>query len=259
MFDVFVTGRRSSMRRGAVPLAISWAVHALAITVIVALPLLFATKDRPDVPEAMVAFVAVAPAPPPPPPPPPPAATATKPATPWPSPRPTPSAPKTSPSLEVPARVEPPPAEASIDELAAAGNTEGGIERGVPGGVAGGVLGGVLGGVIGGMLDAPPPPPPPPQSAPIRTGGELKAPALIKRVPPVYPPLAVSAEIEGTVILEATVGKDGRVEDVRVLRSVGVFDRAAINAVRQWEYAPLLLNGTPERFILTVTVSFNLS
>jgi protein TonB len=140
-----------------------------------------------------------------------------------------------------------------------AGNTEGGIEGGVPGGVAGGVLGGVLGGVIGGMLDAPPPPPPPPPSAPIRTGGELKAPALIKRVPPVYPPLAVSAEIEGTVILEATVGKDGRVEDVRVLRSVGVLDRAAINAVRQWEYAPLLLNGTPERFILTVTVSFNLS
>jgi protein TonB len=155
--------------------------------------------------------------------------------------------------------VEPPTAEGSIDELAAAGNTEGGIEGGVPGGVAGGVLGGVLGGVMGGMLDAPPPPPPPPPSAPIRTGGELKAPALIKRVPPVYPPLAVSAEIEGTVILEATVGKDGRVEDVRVLRSVGVLDRAAINAVRQWEYAPLLLNGTPERFILTVTVSFNLS
>ena len=61
------------------------------------------------------------------------------------------------------------------------------------------------------------------------------------------------------MILEATVGKNGRVENVQVLRSVGVLDGAAVNAVRQWEYAPLLLNGTPERFILTVTVSFSLS
>ena len=258
MFDLFVTGRRSSMRRGAVPLVISWAVHALAISLVVALPLLYATQERPDVPEAILAFVAVAPAPPPPPPPP--APTATKPTSPRPSPRPSPSAPKTLPSLQMQARVEPPQADpASIDEFAAADDAEGGIEGGVPGGVAGGVLGGVLGGVVGGISDAPPPPPPPPPSAPIRTGGELKAPALIKRVPPVYPPLAVSAQIEGVVILEATVGKNGRVEDVQVLRSVGVLDRAAINAVRQWEYAPLLLNGEPERFILTVTVSFSLS
>ena len=71
MFDLFVTGRRSSMRSGAVPLVVSWAVHALAMGLVVALPLLYATQERPDVPEAILAFVAVAPAPPPPPPPPP--------------------------------------------------------------------------------------------------------------------------------------------------------------------------------------------
>jgi protein TonB len=75
----------------------------------------------------------------------------------------------------------------------------------------------------------------------------------------VYPPLAVSAGIQGVVILEATVGQDGRVEEVSVLRSVGLLDRAAMEAVRQWRYEPLLLNGLPVRFILTVTVSFNLS
>jgi TonB family protein len=47
------------------------------------------------------------------------------------------------------------------------------------------------------------------------------------------------------------------VEDVRVLRSIPLLDRAAIEAVRQWRYSPLLLNGNPERFVLTVTVSFN--
>jgi protein TonB len=61
------------------------------------------------------------------------------------------------------------------------------------------------------------------------------------------------------VILEATVGRDGRVEEVRVLRSVPLLDNAARDAVLQWEYAPLLLNGKPERFILTVTLSFNLT
>ena len=65
--------------------------------------------------------------------------------------------------------------------------------------------------------------------------------------------------MEGIVILEATVGRDGRVEGVTVLRSVKLLESAAIDAVRQWQYAPLLLNGKPERFILTVTVNFSLS
>ena len=69
------------------------------------------------------------------------------------------------------------------------------------------------------------------QLRPSRTGGELEAPTLIEHLHPVYPPLAVSAQIEGVVILEATVGENGHVEDVQVLRSVGVLDRAAITAV----------------------------
>jgi protein TonB len=93
----------------------------------------------------------------------------------------------------------------------------------------------------------------------VRVGGELKAPALIERVEPDYPLLAVRAQVQGVVILEAVVDRQGRVEDVRVLRSIPLLDQAAIAAVRQWRYSPLFLNGKPERFVLTVTVSFSLS
>ena len=92
----------------------------------------------------------------------------------------------------------------------------------------------------------------------MRVGGELQTPALLKRVGPEYPELAVRAQVEGVVILEAVVDQLGRVEDVRVLRSIPLLDNAAKAAVRQWEYSPLLLNGKPERFIVTVTVSFRL-
>ena len=81
----------------------------------------------------------------------------------------------------------------------------------------------------------------------------------MERVEPEYPPLAVQAQIQGVVILEAVVDRQGPVEDVRVLRSIPLLDGAAVTAVRQWRYSPLLLNGKPERFVLTVTVSFSLS
>jgi protein TonB len=88
--------------------------------------------------------------------------------------------------------------------------------------------------------------------------GGLTAPALVERVEPEYPELAVRAKVQGVVILEAVVDRDGRVEDVRVLRSIRLLDAAAMDAVRKWRYSPLLLNGKPERFVLTVTVSFNI-
>jgi TonB family protein len=62
------------------------------------------------------------------------------------------------------------------------------------------------------------------------------------------------------VILEATVDAEGRVAEVKVLRSAHrILDEAAITAVRQWQYVPLVLNGIPERFMLTVVLSFNLT
>ncbi len=56
------------------------------------------------------------------------------------------------------------------------------------------------------------------------------------------------------MILEALIGVDGRVADAKVLRSVPLLDQAALDAVRQWEYTPTLLNGAPVPVVMTVTV-----
>jgi protein TonB len=94
---------------------------------------------------------------------------------------------------------------------------------------------------------------------PVRVGGGVRAPTQIRKVQPVYPPIALSARVQGIVILEATIGVDGRVADAKILRSVPLLDQAAIDAVRQWEYTPTLLNGTAVPVIMTVTQTFNLS
>jgi len=131
-----------------------------------------------------------------------------------------------------------------------------GPEGGVAGGVEGGVPGGIVGGVVGGLPEAPPPPPPP--QAPVRVGGNIRPPQKIRDVKPVYPSIAQSARVQGVVIIEATIGPDGKVKDARVLRSIPLLDQAAIDAVRQWEFTPTLLNGVPVPVIMTVTVNFTL-
>ena len=128
--------------------------------------------------------------------------------------------------------------------------------EGVQGGVEGGVPGGVAGGVLGGLPEAPPPPPPP--QAPVRVGGNIKPPTKTRDVKPVYPAIAQSARVQGVVIIEATIGPDGRVKDAKVLRSIPLLDQAALDAVKQWEFTPTLLNGVPVPVIMTVTVNFTL-
>jgi protein TonB len=128
----------------------------------------------------------------------------------------------------------------------------GGMEGGVPGGLVGGIAGGIP------VMPAPPPPPAPTPVKPVRVGGDIERPTLLHRVNPKYPQIAISAKKEGVVILEATVDTDGAVSDVRVLRSEPLLDNAAVDAVKQWRYSPLQLNGRAHSFILTVTVSFDL-
>ena len=69
----------------------------------------------------------------------------------------------------------------------------------------------------------------------------------------------MDARLQGMVILEAIVDRDGTVAEVKVLRSANtLLDREAVLAVKQWRYSPLVLNGQRERFVLTVMLSFNL-
>ena len=59
--------------------------------------------------------------------------------------------------------------------------------------------------------------------------------------------------------MEATVGADGKVTDVRVLRSIPLLDEAALAAVRQWDYAPTVVNGITVPVVMTVTLNFTLT
>jgi periplasmic protein TonB len=106
--------------------------------------------------------------------------------------------------------------------------------------------------------EPPAPPPPPPQQA-VRPGGDIRPPTKVRDAAPVYPPTARAARIQGPVIIEATIGTDGRVQSARVLRSLPFLDDAALEAVRQWIYTPTLLNGVPVPVVMTVTVLFQLN
>ena len=239
MFDLTTGTGGATRRRTILPTLVSMTAHVAVVAAIV-VPTLYAVGELPEIP-TMMAFVAPLDAPPPPPPPP----AAPPPAKVRESQPAAPTRPDAAP-IEAPARIEP---ESGFET----------IEAGVPGGVEGGIPGGVPGGVIGGISEAPPPPPPPPPPArplPVRVGGHMEAPAVLRRVEPEYPPLAARAQIQGVVSLEAIVGDDGTVRDVKVLRSVKFLDEAAIDAVRQWRYAPLLLNGKPMPFVLTVSLVF---
>jgi TonB family protein len=90
----------------------------------------------------------------------------------------------------------------------------------------------------------------------LRVGGDIKPPTRIVDVKAVYPEVALSARVQGAVICEVLIGPDGRVADARVLRSIPLLDQAAIDAVRQWEFTPTLVNGNPVPIIMTVTVTF---
>jgi len=112
-------------------------------------------------------------------------------------------------------------------------------------------------------VPGPPPPPPavdPPQPKTARPGFQgIREPKRIAYVAPEYPEIARLSRVEGTVILEAVLDVTGRVQSVRVLKSVALLDDAAIRAVRQWRYTPTELNGVPVQVLMTITVNFQLS
>jgi TonB family protein len=91
---------------------------------------------------------------------------------------------------------------------------------------------------------------------PLRVGGQVRPPVRIKEVAPVYPAIAQSARVQGDVVIEMTIDDEGKVADARVVKSVPLLDQAALDAVRQWEYQPSLLNGVPTAVVMTVTVKF---
>ncbi|MFW6131491.1 MAG: energy transducer TonB [Candidatus Aminicenantaceae bacterium] len=239
--DSFFNYEKSGKRK-ALALPIAFSIHALLIIAFIVIPLL----NPSDLPQIEVYSAFLAPPPPAPPPPPPP--------------------PKKRASSERKTRIKAVQKQTSVepgklvapvdipDEIAAEELSDIGIEGGVVGGVEGGVVGGVLGGVVGGALGGVVGE----IEAPVRAIGDIKPPKRIHWVKPVYPELARQAKIEGVVIIEATTDKYGRVNDVKVLKSIPLLDQAAKDAVWQWVYEPMVINGQPRGVIFTVTVRFNL-
>ena len=131
---------------------------------------------------------------------------------------------------------------------------------GVPGGVPGGIPGGSTGGVMGGILNSANtaiPKVATPQRVRVSTG--VATGLLIKKVTPNYPQLAKQARIQGTVVLQAEISKDGTIQNLQLISGHPMLAPAAIEAVRQWRYKPYLLNGEPVAVETTVQVNFSLS
>lgn len=89
--------------------------------------------------------------------------------------------------------------------------------------------------------------------------GSIEPGKLLVMVKPVYPPLAKAARVSGTVELEAVIGIDGRLKEIRTKSGNPLLAPAAMEAVRQWVYRPTFLNGDPVEVITSILVNFNLS
>src|SRR5215469_745575 len=136
----------------------------------------------------------------------------------------------------------------------------GGVPGGVPGGVAGGSMGGVLGGVIGGVKPvATPVVPKEVKRAPIRVGGHVREPQVIKRVEPAYPALARQTHMQGVVLIDAILDEHGNVVELKVVSGPVLLIQAALDAVRQWKYEPTYLNDEPVAVQMNIIVTFQLS
>lgn len=95
-------------------------------------------------------------------------------------------------------------------------------------------------------------------SEPILVTGRVVAPELLEKVSPEYPETARRVRLEGRVVLRATIGLDGRVEDVTVLSGNPLLTASAVDAVRRWRYRPASLNGQPVRVYFSAVVWFRL-
>src|ERR1700722_293519 len=82
---------------------------------------------------------------------------------------------------------------------------------------------------------------------------------IVKKVAPVYPPMARKARIQGTVILRVQISKSGNVENIQLVSGHSMLAPAAIEAVKQWEYKPYLLNGEPVDVETRVTLNFTIA
>jgi protein TonB len=237
------SGGRLRTKRGMTTM-FSFLLQVFLVGLLVLIPLLFTEA----LPKAALTTFLVAP-PPPPPPPPPPAATPVK-------------VVKQIQSeiingqLRTPTKIPEKVQMIKEEEAPPPVMSAGGVVGGVPGGVPGGQMGGVIGGIISSTPVAVPKVATPQR---VRVSQGVSQGLLIKKVQPPYPPLARSARIQGTVLLQAEIAKDGTIQNLRLISGHPMLAPAAIEAVKQWRYKPYFLNGEPVEVETQITVNFTLS
>jgi len=236
------SGGRLKTRQGATT-AVSFVLQMILLGILVLLPLIF-TEALPK--QQLMTFL-VAPPPPPPPPPPPAAAPVV--------------VKKIQSELDngqlrtptaIPKKIE----MIKEDEAPPPSSGVAGVVGGVPGGVPGGAMGGVLGSVISGVPAAVPKAATPQR---VRVSQGVSQGLLIHKVQPTYPPLARQARIQGTVVLQALIGKDGAIQNLHVVSGHPMLTGAALEAVKAWRYKPYYLNGEPVEVETTINVNFTLA
>ena len=123
-----------------------------------------------------------------------------------------------------------------------------------------GAAGGQMGGVIGGIINSTPiavPKVATPQR--VRVSQGVTQGLLLRKIQPAYPPLARQARIQGSVLLQAEISKDGSIQNLRLISGHPMLAPAAIEAVKQWKYKPYILNGEPVEVETQITVNFTLA
>lgn len=236
------SGGRRGGKRGATTL-LSFVLQAILLGILILIPLIY-TEALPK--QQLMTFL-VAP-PPPPPPPPPPAAQQIK-------------VVKQIVSeinngqLRTPTKI-PEKVQMIKEEEAPPAAGIGGVVGGVPGGIPGGQMGGVIGGIISSTPVAVPKAATPTR---VRVSQGVSQGLLIHQVKPTYPPLARQARIQGSVVLQAVIAKDGTIQGLKVVSGHPMLTGSAVEAVKQWRYKPYFLNGEPVEVETVVTVNFTLA
>ncbi len=237
------SGGRLSTKRGMTT-TISFVFQMVLVGILVLIPLLFTEA----LPKTQLMTFLVAP-PPPPPPPPPPAAAPVK-------------VVKqiqtdiVNGQLRTPTKIPEKVQMIKEDEAPPPVMSASGVVGGIPGGVPGGQMGGVIGGIINSTPVAVPRVATPQR---IRVSQGVTQGMIIRRVQPAYPPLARQARIQGPVVLQAEIGKDGSIQNLRLISGHPMLAPAAIEAIKQWKYKPYILNGEPVEVETTITFNFTLS
>jgi periplasmic protein TonB len=237
------SGGRLSTKRGMTT-TVSFVFQAVLVGILVLIPLLFTEA----LPKTQLMTFLVAP-PPPPPPPPPPAAAPVK----------IVKQVQTdivNGQLRTPTKIPEKVQMIKEDEAPPPVMSAAGVVGGVPGGVPGGSMGGVIGGIISSTPVAVPKVATPQR---VRVSQGVTQGLLIRKIQPAYPPLARQARIQGSVLLQAEISKDGTIQNLRLISGHPMLAPAAIEAVKQWRYKPYILNGEPVEVETQITVNFTLS